>query len=103
MSIAPGKTRADEDRDSVVTAKLPDLCSPGSLFLLVLAGLVVALVFALAASAGLPGFWLEFGLSVLFVHWVVLVWGGLLCALRRHGCVLGSDGSAWVVVMVFTA
>jgi len=98
-----GKTWAGEDRDSVVTAGLPDLCSPGSLFLLVLVGLVVALVFALAASAGLPGFWLEFGLSVLFVQWVVLVSAGLLCALRRHEGRLGSAGVAWLVFLLIPA
>src|SRR5690625_967777 len=96
MSIAPGKTRADEDRDSVVTAKLPDLCSPGSLFLLVLAGLVVALVFALAASAGLPGFWLEFARAVLCGRWSVLDSAVLLCSLLRHDGNLGSAGVASV-------
>lgn len=67
--------------DSV--SSLPDLCTPASVFLLVLVGLVVALVVALAAADALEQFWLGFGLTVLFVEWVVLVSAALICTFRR--------------------
>lgn len=97
------KLPAGADRDQPVRTRLPDLCSPSSLFLLVLVGLVVALVFALAASAGWAGFWLEFGLSVLFVQWVVLVSAGLLCTLRKYERQLGRVGTGWLVFLLIPA
>lgn len=63
---------------------LPDLCAPGSLLLLVLVGLIVALIHALAGSSAADELWLAFGLSVLFVEWVVLVSAALVCGLRRR-------------------
>lgn len=81
-------------------ANLPDLCAPSSVLLLVLVGMVVALVVALAATASPGDFWLAFGLSVLFVQWVVLVSAALLCSLRR---LLSRDrrrGVGWIVFLV---
>ena len=87
----------------LVPANLPDLCAPSSVLLLVLVGMVVALVFALAASGGPDDFWLDFGLSVLFVLWVVLVSAALLCALRRLLGKRRKGGVGWIVFFVIPA
>ncbi|NBB93056.1 MAG: sensor histidine kinase [Gammaproteobacteria bacterium] len=68
-----------------MNTRLPDLCTPGSVFVLVLVGLVAALIFTLAGTSEWRGFWFRFGLSVLFVEWIVLVSAALLCGLRRIG------------------
>lgn len=62
---------------------LPDLCTPGSILLLALVGILVALVFALASVPGPDAFLLRFGLALLFIEWIVLVSAALLCGLRR--------------------
>lgn len=80
-SVTTKASRAD--RGPEPSAWLPDLCTPASTFLLVLLGMVVALIYALASSQE-PGFFLfGFGLSLLFVEWIVLVSAALLCLLRR--------------------
>lgn len=70
------------------------------MLLLILAGAVVALIFALSSSPGMEGFWLTFGLSLLFVLWVVLVSAALICSLRRWLVRRGSHSVAWVVFLV---
>lgn len=87
----------------LVPANLPDLCTPSSVLLLVLVGMVVALVFALAASSGPGDFWLSFGLSVLFVQWVVLVSAALLCILKRLLAGRSGMGIGWIVFLVIPA
>lgn len=84
-------------------ANLPDLCAPSSILLLVLVGMVVALVFALVAAGGPDDFWLGFGLSVLFVLWVVLVSAALLCGLRRVLASRRKGGVGWIVFFVIPA
>ena len=82
---------------------IPDLCTPSSVLLLVLVGLVVALVFALAGTAGPHAFWLDFGLAVLVVEWIVLVSAALLCALRRLVTGLGERATGGLVFVVIPA
>ncbi|MEE4302775.1 MAG: histidine kinase [Wenzhouxiangella sp.] len=68
--------------------------------LLVLVGLVVALLFALADAGSLESFWLSFGLSVLFVQWVVLLSAALICGIRRLLAGRQSAGAGWVLFFV---
>jgi two-component system, LytTR family, sensor histidine kinase AlgZ len=63
--------------------ELPDLCTPGSVLLIVLVGFAVALFYTLARVPDAGTFFVEFGLAVLFVQWVVLLSAGLACMLRR--------------------
>jgi two-component system sensor histidine kinase AlgZ len=81
-------------------ASLPDLCTPSSVLLLIILGMVVALVFSLASSPGLGAFWLEFGLAVLFVQWVVLTSAALLCGLKKLLSDRVSKGIGWIVVWI---
>ncbi len=85
---------------SLAPAELPDLCTPYSLFLLVLVGIVVALVFALATAAGPGAFWFDFGLSVLFVLWIVLVSAALICGFRRLSTRWHARAMGWIVFFV---
>src|SRR5690554_6178950 len=80
-SVTTKASRADRGRQR--SSWLPDLCTPASTFLLVLLGMVVALIYALASSQEPGSFLFRFGLSLLFVEWIVLVSAALLCLLRR--------------------
>ena len=62
---------------------LPDFCQPRAVFLLVLLGLLLALLLALAAQADFSGFWNALGLNALMVESVVLAACLLLCAGRN--------------------
>ena len=79
---------------------LPDLCTPGSILLLVLVGILVALVFALASVPGPDAFVLNFGMSLLFIEWIVLISAALLCGLRRLSQRLGPLVVAGLTVAV---
>lgn len=68
--------------------------------MLVIVGLVVALVFALASAAGPGSFWMHFGLSTLFVQWVVLVSAALICLFKRLFARWGTRGMGWIVFCV---
>jgi two-component system sensor histidine kinase AlgZ len=65
--------------------------------------MVAALVFALAGASSPDAFWLGFGLSVLFVLWVVLVSAAVLCGLRRWFVGRGTGGVGWIVFLVIPA
>ncbi len=73
------------------------------MLLLVLVGLIVALIFALAGTAGPRAFWLDFGLAVLFVQWVVLVSIAVLCALRRRAAKMKAAVLGWLAFLVVPA
>ncbi|RFF31103.1 sensor histidine kinase [Wenzhouxiangella sediminis] len=81
-------------------ADLPDLCTPSSILLLVLVGTVVALIFALAGTANPESFWLNFGLSMLFVQWVVLVSAALICGFRRFLADRAGRIMGWALFLV---
>lgn len=81
-------------------ANLPDLCTTWSVLLLVLVGMVVALIFALAGTASPDSFWLNFGLSILFVQWVVLVSAAFICAFKRLFADIASKAMGWAVFFV---
>jgi two-component system sensor histidine kinase AlgZ len=70
---------------------LPDFCSVGVTFSVVLIGELLALVVALV-PLGSRDFWLEFAYVSLFVQWVGLTATGLLCLLRRP---LGRLAAPW--------
>ncbi|TQE94462.1 MAG: sensor histidine kinase, partial [Spiribacter salinus] len=61
---------------------LPDFCQPRAVFLLVLLGLLLAFLLALAAHQGFSGFWNALGLTALMVESIVLASCLLLCACR---------------------
>ncbi len=62
-----------------------DLCSPGSLLVYLLLGALLALVLTLGGEHWLRNFWVDFGLSLLFVQWLVLISVLAFCRLDRAG------------------
>ncbi|MCA1779977.1 MAG: histidine kinase, partial [Xanthomonadaceae bacterium] len=61
---------------------LPDFCQPRAVLLLVLMGLLLALLLALAARPDFSGFWSALGLSALMIQSIVLAACLVLCAGR---------------------
>ncbi|MDZ7790749.1 MAG: histidine kinase [Xanthomonadales bacterium] len=82
---------------------IPDLCTPGSVLLLVLIGLAVAVFYTLSAISGVDGFWLTFGLAVLFVEWVVLLSAATLCVLRSRVEIWSPSAVGWLVIVIVSA
>lgn len=84
---------------------LPDFCSVGVTFSVVLIGALLALVVALVPLSS-RDFWREFAFTSLFVQWVGLTAIALLCLLRRP---LGRLSAPWAslvagaVVLLVTA
>ncbi|WP_422451640.1 sensor histidine kinase [Endozoicomonas sp. ALC066] len=75
----PFKTTRNQDEDDFF---LPDLCSPGAVFMLVL----VSELFVLIQVLTLPGpgdlDWNRLAMTSMFVQWISLVSGAVLCRLR---------------------
>ncbi len=61
---------------------LPDLCEAQSIFFLVMVAELLVLVVVLVPSDLIDFSWVQFGLTSLFVQWVVLSSAGILCNLR---------------------
>jgi two-component system, LytTR family, sensor histidine kinase AlgZ len=83
---------------------IPDLCSPRSVFVMILLAELMVLVYTLAVSA-LPSFnWDLLASSSLFVQWVVLLSAAILCQLRqpfsRLSLQVATAGSLLVVLLV---
>jgi two-component system sensor histidine kinase AlgZ len=70
---------------SAAPSSLPDLCSAGSLLVHLLLGSLIALMLTLGGDAWLGDFWLDFGLTLLFVEWLVLISVFLICRAERWG------------------
>jgi len=62
--------------------ELPDFCQPRAVFILVLLGLLLALLLALAGRSDFSNFWSALGLTALMVESIVLAACLLLCACR---------------------
>ncbi|MGK7295680.1 MAG: sensor histidine kinase, partial [Candidatus Wenzhouxiangella sp. M2_3B_020] len=60
----------------------PDFCQPRAVFALVLLGVLLALLLALAGGPGFEGFWIALGLNSLMIESVVLASCLLLCTAR---------------------
>ncbi len=78
---------------------IPDLCNVQALFLLVLVGQLLALVFSIN-SIGLRSFSLQgFAMTSLFVQWTVLLSAAGLCQLRPR---LANWQRAWAAALSYT-
>jgi two-component system sensor histidine kinase AlgZ len=103
MRGAPGSaTRQPEQQSGEFF--IPDLCSPRSVFVMILVAELMVLVYTLAVSA-LPSFNLDLlASSSLFVQWVVLLSAAILCQLRqffsRLSLQAATAGSLLVVLLV---
>jgi two-component system sensor histidine kinase AlgZ len=60
----------------------PDFCTARAVFLVVMAGELLALVLALAGTAQLEQFWTALAFNSLFVQWVALGTAATLCLAR---------------------
>ena len=82
MAGAGGSSLPRQEQESSGEFFIPDLCSPRSVFIMVLLSELLVLVYALAVST-LPRFnWDLLATSSLFVQWVVLLSAALLCLMR---------------------
>lgn len=103
MQGLPGRPAGQQDQQSGEFF-IPDLCSPRSLFVMILLAELMVLVYALAVSA-LPSFnWDLLASGSLFVQWVVLLSAAILCQLRkpfsRMSLHVATAGSMVVVLLV---
>jgi two-component system sensor histidine kinase AlgZ len=82
---------------------LPDFCQPRAVFVLVLLGLLLALLLALAAEPDFDGFWVALGLHSLMIEAVVLAACLLLCVGREQLARLrpaAAFGTIFVVIQL---
>jgi len=79
---------------------LPNFCQPQAVLLLVLLGAVLALIITLAGMDGIASFWLQFGLTLLFIQTVMLSACLVLCGARQWLNRL-SVGPALILIFVF--
>lgn len=82
---------------------IPDLCTPGSVFLLTIIGLTVAVFYTLSRISQSDDFWLTFGLAVPFLEWVVLLSAAILCAFRSRVWSWSSLAAGLLVIAVVTS
>ena len=104
MAGAGGSSLPRQEQESSGEFFIPDLCSPQSVFIMVLLSELLVLVYALAVST-LPRFnWDLLATSSLFVQWVVLLSAALLCLMRslfsRLGLQAATVGSMAIVLSV---
>jgi two-component system sensor histidine kinase AlgZ len=84
---------------------LPNFCSLPATFVLVIASLLLAFVLTLADFSPEFGFWADLGLRALFILWITLASGTVLCLLRRRLSRRGGRGeglTAFAVVQAMT-
>ena len=103
MRGAPGSATGQPEQQSGEFF-IPDLCSPRSVFVMILLAELMVLVYTLAVSA-LPSFnWDLLASCSLFVQWVVLLSAAILCQLRqffsRLSLQAATAGSLLVVMLV---
>lgn len=71
------------NNDNEITAGLlPNFCDVRNLFVVVLLTVVLAIVFAMAATSNSEQFWGYLALSSLLMLWIALLNAALLCSLR---------------------
>lgn len=79
---------------------LPDLCAIHSVFLLIIAAQLFAVVLTLASSSIVAFDWLQLALTSLYVQWIALTSAGLLCALRPYLRQLRPETSVFVSYLI---
>ncbi len=104
MAGAGGGTIPRQEQESSGEFFIPDLCSPRSVFIMVLLSELLVLVYTLVVST-LPRFnWDLLATSSLFVQWVVMLSAALLCQCRgrfsRMSLQAASTSSMAIVVAV---
>lgn len=72
------------EEPSAGTRFLPDLCSAESVFIVVVAGEVLAIILSLATPGAGRDFWTDFALRSLFIQWVALSSAGVICLARTR-------------------
>ncbi len=75
---------------------LPDFCQPTALLLVIMLGLLLALMLALAGS-GFDQFWPRLGLTAVFIESIVLAATFVLCA-ARHPLSRLSPATGYIVI-----
>lgn len=92
MTAAPELTREDSQ------AYLPDFCSAGTLFIIVLVAELVAIVLALAAHDLQGQFLIELSKTSFFIMWLALLGSAVMCLLKSR---LESAGKTRAFVISF--
>lgn len=92
MTAAPEPTREDTQ------AYLPDFCTPGTVFIIVLVAELVAIVLTLAAHEPQGQFLIALSKTSIFVLWLALLGAATMCLLRDR---LESAGKTRAFVISF--
>jgi two-component system sensor histidine kinase AlgZ len=93
----------DKVKDQSQQFFLPDLCSTRAVLFLVLVAELLAIVIELA-SQGISEFrWHTFGLTSLFIQWVVLASAACLCAARSRLCQRSWSVAAGISYLIIIA
>ena len=64
--------------------QLPDFCQAATLYLIVVASVILALLLSFATANWQQQFWMHLSLFSLFILWTSLTSLGILCLLRRY-------------------
>lgn len=91
-------SESPQPADQQAQAYLPDFCSAGTLFVIVLIGELVAIVLTLAANDTPGRFLIELSKSSMFVLWLTLLGSAVMCQFRSR---LESAGKTRAFVLSF--
>ncbi len=75
---------SDEQDMPTNSSQLPDFCQAATVYLTVIASILLALLLSLVTPEWHTSFWYNLSLHSFFVLWVSLTSLGLLCLLRRY-------------------
>jgi len=91
-------TAAPEPADHRTQAYLPDFCSAGTLFIVLLVAELVAIALTLAAHESQSAFLIELSKTSFFILWLALLGTAIMCQLRKR---LESAGKTRAFVISF--
>ncbi len=80
---------------------LPDFCDMGTVFTVVVVGVLLAFILVLSPVVSTTHWWRDLALNSLFIQWVALSSVGLLCSGRRWLSTLGNTGAGIVAYALF--
>jgi len=101
--VSPNARDAGSGAGRAAESFLPDFCSLSTALTLVISSELLAFVLTLADSSSDYGFWSDLGLRSLFIVWIALTSGAVLCGARPWLIRLGAMGSGVAAFSVIQA